>query len=110
MILLNFLAGKQTVMPFGTGVHEMNRHGRCSQGLVFPCTVTPLRLERADLQADWSPSMTNEKIAHDGGYTRWAVVPSLLQHIGSTSSKDNWFDGLAQRPRSYQNELYGDRC
>lgn len=95
-IILYFMAGKQTVLPIRPGVHVMNKYGCCSQGFVFPRSIIPDFLSRADLVTDWLVDMMIEKIADKEGWTRWVVVPSLLQHIGATSSKGYGFDDAAK--------------
>ncbi|EGR49137.1 glycosyltransferase [Trichoderma reesei QM6a] len=84
---LGFMAGRLTVSPLPTGVLEMPRYGCCSQGLVIPNRHLPLLKERLlespfDLPAD----STIEKTADDFGLGKWAVVPSVLQHIGARGS------------------------
>ncbi|TFB07513.1 hypothetical protein CCMA1212_000227 [Trichoderma ghanense] len=84
---LGFMAGRLTVSPLATGVLEMPRYGCCSQGLVIPNRHLVLLKERLlespfDLPAD----STIEKTADDLGLGKWAVVPSVLQHIGARGS------------------------
>lgn len=95
-ILLYFMAGKQTVSPISSGVHIMNKYGCCSQAFIFPRSIIPDFLERTDLVTDWLVDMMIEKIADQEGWTRWVVVPPLLQHIGATSSKGYGFDDAAK--------------
>lgn len=95
-IALYFLTGKQTVAPLKPGVHEMNKYGCCSQGLVFPRAMIPPLLEKTDLTTDWLVDMMIETIADREKWTRWAVVPAMLQHIGATSSKGYGFDDAAR--------------
>ncbi|KAL6230183.1 hypothetical protein BDW75DRAFT_234596 [Aspergillus navahoensis] len=56
-------------------VHELNRHGCCSQGHVFPRQIIPRFLAQTDLAIDWLVDMMS----------RWVIVPSLLQYIGATT-------------------------
>ncbi|RMZ75820.1 hypothetical protein DV737_g5126, partial [Chaetothyriales sp. CBS 132003] len=93
---LFFMAGKQTVMPIAEGISVMNKYGCCSQGFIFPRSIIPDFLARTDLTTDWLVDMMIEKIADQEGWTRWVTVPSLLQHIGATSSKGYGFDGAAK--------------
>ncbi|CAG8184281.1 unnamed protein product [Penicillium salamii] len=88
------------------GVHEMNKYGCCSQGLVFPRAIIPDFLERTDLTTDWLVDMMIEKVADDEGWTRWAVVPPLLQHVGATSSKGHGFDDSAKTLWNFRFEDY----
>ncbi|CAG8109277.1 unnamed protein product [Penicillium salamii] len=106
IIALHFMAGRQTMWPISPGVHEMNKYGCCSQGLVFPRAIIPDFLERTDLTTDWLVDMMIEKVADDEGWTRWAVVPPLLQHVGATSSKGHGFDDSAKTLWNFRFEDY----
>ncbi|KAJ5334970.1 hypothetical protein N7452_007373 [Penicillium brevicompactum] len=105
-VALHFMAGRQTMWPISPGVHEMNKYGCCSQGLVFPRSIIPEFLERTDLTTDWLVDMMVEKIADREGWTRWAVIPSLLQHVGATSSKGYGFDDSAKTLWNFRYEDY----
>ncbi|KAJ5789766.1 uncharacterized protein N7518_006777 [Penicillium psychrosexuale] len=105
-IALHFMAGRQTMWPITRGVHEMNKYGCCSQGLVFPRSIIPEFLGQTDLTTDWLVDMMVEKIADREGWTRWAVIPSLLQHIGATSSKGYGFDDSAKTLWNFRFEEY----
>ena len=106
VVLLYFMAGRQTVSPISPGIHEMNKYGCCSQGLVFPRSIIPPLVQQMDLETRGLVDMMIEKIADRSGYVRWAVVPPLLQHIGTTSSKGYGFDVSAQRLWNFRYELY----
>jgi hypothetical protein len=103
---LHFMAGRQTMWPLAPGVHEMNKYGCCSQGLVFPRSIIPRFLEQTDLTTDWLVDMMVEKIADSQRWARFAVVPPLLQHIGSTSSKGYGFDNSASTIWNFRFEEY----
>lgn len=95
-VLLHFAAGRQTMWPMHPGVHELNKFGCCSQALVFPRPVIPLIIAQSDLVTDWLVDMMIETIADRKELVRWATVPALFQHIGSTSSKGYGFDENAR--------------
>ncbi|RAH73103.1 uncharacterized protein BO66DRAFT_367625 [Aspergillus aculeatinus CBS 121060] len=105
-ILFFFISGRQKMWPIAPGVHEMNKYGCCSQGLVFPRAMVPRFLEQTDLTTDWLVDMMVETIADSQGWTRWAVVPPLLQHIGATSSKGYGFDSSAKTIWNFRFEEY----
>ncbi|KAL3494994.1 hypothetical protein BJX62DRAFT_196615 [Aspergillus germanicus] len=105
-ISLHFMAGRQTMWPLPPGVHEMSKYGCCSQGLVFPRDIVPRFLEHTDLTTDWLVDMMVEKIADTQRWSRWVVVPPLLQHIGSVSSKGYGFDNSASEVWSFRFEEY----
>ncbi|KAL7951349.1 hypothetical protein V8C42DRAFT_303828 [Trichoderma barbatum] len=86
-IWLGFMAGRLTVNPLPTGVQEMPQYGCCSQGLVIPNRHLNLLQEKLlespfDLPAD----STIEKTANDLELDKWAVIPSVLQHVGARGS------------------------
>jgi hypothetical protein len=103
-IALHFMAGRLTIWPLSPGVHQMNKYGCCSQGLVFPREIIPRFLEHTDLTTPWLADMMVEDIANAQDWPRFAVVPPLLQHVGSTSSKGEEFDGSAGRIWSFRFE------
>ena len=106
-ILLHFLAGRHSMWPLSAGVHEMNKYGCCSQGYIFPRDMVPAFLARTDLHTDWLVDMMVETIADREGWARWVVVPALLQHIGSTSSKGHGFDDNAKSIWNFGFEMHG---
>jgi hypothetical protein len=106
LIILFFMAGRHTMLPLKSGVQQMNQYGCCSQGFIFPRSVVPHILAHADLQTDWLVDMMLEQLADREGWIRWVVVPSLLQHIGATSSKGYGFDDSARRLWSFRFEEY----
>lgn len=93
---LYFMAGRQTVQPIAAGIQEMNKYGCCSQALVFPRAIVPLVLVRSDLTTDWLVDMMIEQISNKEHLDRWATVPALFQHVGTTSSKGYGFDDNAR--------------
>ncbi|RFU73116.1 glycosyltransferase [Trichoderma arundinaceum] len=84
---LGFMAGRLTISPLPPGVQEMPRYGCCSQGLVIPNRHLNLLEEKLkespfDLPAD----STIERTADNLELGKWAMVPSVLQHIGARGS------------------------
>ena len=86
-ILLLFALRRMTVLPLPTGVHAMPRFGCCSQAFVFP------RQKALDLISYFAQTKTGyvdvltERYADTRGELRYAVTPSVFQHVGTTSSK-----------------------
>ncbi|GKZ24399.1 hypothetical protein AbraIFM66951_001306 [Aspergillus brasiliensis] len=103
---LHFMAGRQTMWPIRPGVHEMNKYGCCSQGLVFPRSIVPQFLEHTDLITDWLVDMMVEKVSNQQRWKRYVVVPPVLQHIGATSSKGYGFDKSAKTIWNFRYEEY----
>ncbi|KAF2164248.1 hypothetical protein M409DRAFT_56935 [Zasmidium cellare ATCC 36951] len=90
-IVLVFAVGRVTVFPLPEGVNEMNNFGCCAQGLVYP-------RHKATNLIDWYTSsrvgfadMLTEQYADEHEEQRWALTPSVLQHVGGKSSKPNDF-------------------
>ena len=87
LIALYFAAGRSTMQPFPAGVRRMENFGCCSQGFIFPRKILPAIMERVNKRTEGFIDMLMEGFAAESKLERWTVVPSLLQHIGSKSSK-----------------------
>jgi hypothetical protein len=105
-VLLTFAAGRVTVFPLPAGVNEMNNFGCCAQGLVYP------RGKAHDLIAWYEASrigfadMLTEQYANEHGEQRWALTPSVLQHIGAKSSKADDFGLDAKHSKSVAQTIW----
>lgn len=86
-VALYFAAGRLTVNPNPLGIHQMNSYGCCSQALVFPRAQVPPLLEYFQRRKTGLRDVLIETYANRNGLTRWALTPSVFQHIGSRSSK-----------------------
>jgi hypothetical protein len=84
---LYFAAGRLTVHPNPTGIHQMNGYGCCSQALLFPRSQVPPMLDYFRKRRIGPRDELIEKHAELKKLTRWALTPSVFQHIGSRSSK-----------------------
>lgn len=94
--------------PFPAGVQQMNNYGCCGQGFVFPRRLIPMLRKRIDERVEGYIDMLMERVAAMYGLQRWAVVPSVLQHIGVKSSKgDAIADSRANMIWSYAFERWG---
>lgn len=87
LIALFFAAGKVTVLPLPTGVNEMSNHGCCSQGLVFPREKAMTLVQWFEMKKIGFVDVLTEEYADQHGELRWALTPSVIQHIGRKSSK-----------------------
>ncbi|TPX16192.1 uncharacterized protein E0L32_004187 [Thyridium curvatum] len=101
LIALYFLAGRisvnrlmATVTPWGGrggsgGVREMPRYGCCAQGLVFPERHLEgfQRLLR-DPPYDFAGDQILEGWAGRMGLSKWALEPSVMQHVGLKESSE----------------------
>lgn len=93
-IVLYFMAGRVSMQPLSPGVHKMPNFGCCSQGFIFPREIVPRVIDRAHqaIDEDYYIDMMLERWADTESLTRFVLIPSLLQHIGSKSSKGWGFD------------------
>ncbi|PYH92480.1 hypothetical protein BO71DRAFT_329796, partial [Aspergillus ellipticus CBS 707.79] len=85
---LMYMIRRYSLMPI-QGVVEMNSHGCCTQGLVFPREridgLIGYLVERHDGQTD----ALIEEYAEKEHLMRYALAPQQLQHIGLKSSRGN---------------------
>ncbi|KAK2734024.1 hypothetical protein FQN57_001893 [Myotisia sp. PD_48] len=88
-IVLFFSAGRVSMLPMPNGVYQMPRFGCCAQALAFP------RARVADI-ISWYESKgvgfadsLLEEYANANDEIRWALTPSVFQHVGVISSKDD---------------------
>lgn len=91
-ILLYFLAGRMTVQPMRPGVHLMNRHGCCSQALLFPREHVPLLSHYLEWNRRTFPKPVDsaiEMLGDQAGMDRLVISPSQMQHVGAASYKEN---------------------
>lgn len=86
-IALYFAAGRLTVQPNPIGIHQMNQFGCCSQAMVFPREQIPPLLRYFKRRKTGLRDELIEKFADENGLARWALTPSVFQHIGSRSTK-----------------------
>ena len=86
-ILLYFMAGRITVAGPPTGISRMDNYGCCSQAFVFPRQRVPELIARYTAEHAGFVDVITEILAGEKGYARWALTPSVFQHVGSTSSK-----------------------
>ncbi|KAI9842009.1 MAG: hypothetical protein M1838_003312 [Thelocarpon superellum] len=86
-LVLYFLCGRVSMQPLAPGVQEMSRFGCCSQGFVFPRHVVPRIIDHFERKKVGFVDMLLEEWADTDHLLRWAVVPSVLQHVGRKSSK-----------------------
>lgn len=88
LIGLFFAAGRVTMRPIPAGVHEMPRFGCCSQGFVFPRDRIPKLVDLYEQKRTGYVDMITEEFANKHDEIRWAVTPSVIQHVGRKSSKE----------------------
>ncbi|KAL1304364.1 hypothetical protein AAFC00_003367 [Neodothiora populina] len=105
-ILLFFAAGKVTVLPLPIGINEMNNYGCCSQGLVFSRSKAEELSAWFETKKIGFVDMLTEEYADQYDELRWALTPSVVQHIGRKSSKGDDFGSAAKHHRSVAEKLW----
>lgn len=86
-IALYFAAGRLTVQPSPTGIHRMDKYGCCSQALLFPREQVPPLLSYFRERGSGLRDVLIETYADRHALAKWALTPSVFQHIGARSSK-----------------------
>ena len=107
-ILLYFMAGRVSMQPHSSGLQRMEDFGCCSQGLIFPREIMPRAMEtvRNATNQRYYVDMTLERWGNAQHLARFALVPPLLQHVGSRSSKGQDFDEGANIIWNFEFENY----
>lgn len=87
LIGLFFAMGRVTMLPRPSGVHQMPKFGCCSQAFVFPKSRIPELVGLYTSKRIGYVDMLTEEYANERNEIRWAVTPSIVQHVGRKSSK-----------------------
>jgi hypothetical protein len=107
LITLYFSAGKVTTLPHPEGVNQMNNYGCCAQGLVWPRNKAKELMDWYDTDHPYGfGDMLIEEYADRRGEMRCALTPSVIQHIGSTSSRGDDFGPQAKHGRNDAQKLW----
>lgn len=108
IILLYFMAGRVSMQPPPSGLHRMEQFGCCSQGLIFPRHIVPRAMKTVHHATNqrYYVDMTLERWGNAEHLPRFALVPPLLQHVGSKSSKGSKFDEGANSIWNFEFENY----
>ncbi|CAH0045365.1 unnamed protein product [Clonostachys solani] len=86
---LFFMAGRVTVIPRSEGIREMNNYGCCGQGLAFPAHHLDMLEEKLRAPPHHAPGDSFiEIIADEMNLKRWAMEPSVFQHVGVRGSSE----------------------
>ena len=102
LILLFFLAGRPSMFAIRPGVHLMPENACCTQALVFPLSQTPGVVQWLDSHRQDADSYQDQLIEEYAERTepnmlRWALTPSVVQHVGDKSSKAGSIAGWGDR-------------
>ncbi|KAJ5556581.1 hypothetical protein N7494_000496 [Penicillium frequentans] len=109
LIILSFAAGRITMLPMPAGVHEMLKFACCSRGLVFPQARSGDPESWYESKSIGYVDMLTEIYADENKEIRWALTPSVLQHVGSKSSKTNSLGKYKYQltvPRTFWNFIF----
>ncbi|KAF1945270.1 hypothetical protein EJ02DRAFT_339034 [Clathrospora elynae] len=105
-ILTYFALGRITVLPLPVGVHEMSQFGCCSQAFVFPNTkARELVIYFKERHVGYMDVLT-EDFADERGELRYAVTPSLFQHVGKRSSKGDDYGKMSKWGMSVAEKIW----
>ncbi|KAJ5921435.1 hypothetical protein N7466_009761 [Penicillium verhagenii] len=100
LIGLFFAAGRVTMMPIPEGVHQMPKFGCCSQALVFPHSRLNDLVDLFTSKRIGYVDMLTEEFANANQEIRWALTPSVMQHVGRKSSKGDQAAIVQSKPKS----------
>ncbi|KAJ5994593.1 hypothetical protein N7451_010317 [Penicillium sp. IBT 35674x] len=100
LIGLFFAAGRATMLPVPQGVNQMPNFGCCSQAFVFPRSRIPDLLDLYQSKDEGYVDSITEEYANLNQEVRWAITPSIMQHVGRQSSKAQ--KGSSARPSRYK--------
>jgi hypothetical protein len=70
----------------------MSNYGCCAQGLVFPSSLVSDLLDCESRNMTGFSDMLTEELANRENEIRWALTPSVLQHVGQKSAKGDTFE------------------
>lgn len=83
---LFFAIGRISAFPIPEGVNEMEEYGCCKQGYVFPREKAYQLAEYFEERKFGFVDVLIEDFANNHRELRWAITPSVLQHVGRKSS------------------------
>ena len=93
------------MLPVSEGVHQMPKFGCCSQAFVFPRTRIPDLVDLYKSKHIGYVDMITEEYADANDEVRWAVTPSVVQHVGRHSSKGGDQDTSVVKKHKSKSEL-----
>jgi hypothetical protein len=105
-VVLFFAAGRVSMLPIPPGVHAMSRFGCCSQGLIFPYESVPGLISWFESKKVGFADMLTEEYGDENNEIRWALTPSVLQHVGKKSSKVDDYGEKSKHHRSVAENIW----
>ena len=105
-ISLYFMAGRLSMHPPLPGVHQMPKFGCCAQGLVYSHKMASKVIIRLSQVREGFVDQIVEAWANEADMVRWVTIPSLLQHVGASSSKGDDHGSAAKYGRSVAEKIW----
>jgi hypothetical protein len=105
-ILIFFGMGRNTVLPMASGVAEMPEFGCCSQGFVFPHLKALALIDYFKDRKLGFMDVLTEEYANERGELRYAMTPSVMQHVGRKSSKIDDYGPQSKWGRSVAEKIW----
>ena len=96
-IALYFMAGRLSMQPLQPGVHKLPNFGCCGQALVFSPSMAPKIVSRLAQKRVGFVDEILDEFAREADLNKLVIIPSLLQHIGSKTSKADDFGNTKTR-------------
>lgn len=85
---LIFMLGKYNIRPL-SGVERMDRHGCCTQALIFPRHQVQGLIDFLHERGSGQTDSLIEEYADKQALERYALAPQVVQHVGLVSSRNN---------------------
>ncbi|KAF2868160.1 hypothetical protein BDV95DRAFT_463697, partial [Massariosphaeria phaeospora] len=105
-ILLFFALGRATVRPLPAGINYMPQYGCCSQGFVFPRDKAMTLINYYRERRVGFVDVITEEYADQHDELRWALTPSVIQHVGGKSSKVDDYGPASKHGRSVAEKIW----
>ena len=105
-ILLYFMAGRLSMQPTLPGLYQMPQFGCCAQGLVYSHKTAGKLITRLSQVREGYVDQIVEAWANEANLVRWVTIPSLLQHVGTSSSKGDDRGSAAKYGRSVAEKIW----
>ena len=83
-----FMCGRVSMFPIPNGIAQMPKFACCAQGLVYNPARVPRLIEWYQQKKLGYVDDRAEELANTGEVgSRWAITPSVVQHVGTFSTK-----------------------
>ena len=83
-----FMCGRVSMLPIPNGIAQMPKFACCAQGLVYNNVRVPRLIKWYQEKRLGYVDSRAEELADTGEVgSRWAITPSVIQHVGTFSTK-----------------------